>query len=115
MTVMFRVRTLPPTQLPTPVSNGAAELPLRVGPASVAAAAEGWGWLPVLSVVCALGLVILATAFTGGRTDEWWANPLFWVGFLVTAVPVAVRLLSPDASRTERIGLVSLLRLALYM
>lgn len=40
---------------------------------------------------------------------------LFWAGLVVVFAPVAFRLLSRDATRTERLGLVAVLGFALYV
>ncbi|MCL4466870.1 MAG: hypothetical protein M1389_12740 [Chloroflexi bacterium] len=75
---------------------------------------ENWGWLPLLCVVDALGLLLLAIADTGARQGASFAVPLFWVGLLLLFVPTAARLSWRTASRRERIGLVVVLGLALH-
>ena len=44
-----------------------------------------------------------------------WANDLFWLGLVVLYLPIALRLLKEDVSRDERIGLVVILGVALYL
>jgi hypothetical protein len=75
----------------------------------------GWGWLPVLSVVSATGLFILALADNSGRTRAPWADVLFWLGLLVAFVPVALRTLSCQASRQESIALLLVLAITLHL
>lgn len=73
------------------------------------------GWLPLLSVVAAVGTLITALAYTGARAEAAWAQPLFWIALLVGALPVASRLLSPTASRRERIGLLVVFGITLHL
>jgi hypothetical protein len=80
-----------------------------------AVAQTSWGWLPALSLVAALGLLIVARAYNAGRDGVAWALPFYWVGMLIMFLPVAARLLLPNVARTERIGLVCLLGLDLYL
>lgn len=72
------------------------------------------GWLPALSVVVAAGLVLVALAFLSSRAGQHWGDPLFWLGILTFTLPVGLRLISPDASREERMGLLVLAGLAFY-
>ncbi len=74
-----------------------------------------WGWFPALSLVSALGLLLTATAYTGSRSGASWAELLFWIGLLVIVLPIAVRLISIEASRVERLSLLVWLGLALYI
>jgi hypothetical protein len=73
------------------------------------------GWLPALSLVSAVGVLLLALAYDGGRNAASWADPLFWFGLIVLFLPVAGRLLSSQASRGERIALLVVLGMALYL
>ncbi|TME03322.1 MAG: hypothetical protein E6I80_19445 [Chloroflexi bacterium] len=79
------------------------------------AAADRWGWLPALSLTSAVGVFLLALAYNGGRDAAQWADPLFWFGLLVLFLPIAGRLLSLRASRRERIALLVVLGMALYL
>ena len=76
---------------------------------------DDWGWLPTLSLVSAVGLLLLALADAGGRSSAPWADLLFWIGLLVVFVPVSIRILSRKASRRESIALLLLLTTALYV
>jgi hypothetical protein len=73
------------------------------------------GWLPGLSLVSALGLLVMAMTFRASRLEAVWAEALFWTSLIVIVAPIAYRLASADAERSERIGLVVLLGLALYL
>ncbi len=76
---------------------------------------QGWGWLPGLSVIAAIGLLVVVTAYNGGRNGQDWATILRWIGLLVLFAPISARLLHPSASPRERLGLVLVLGLALYL
>lgn len=75
----------------------------------------GWGWLPALCVTASVGLLVVALADRAGINGEPLAEPLFWLGILIILTPFAIRLLTGDAARRERIGLVVVLGLALYL
>jgi len=88
----------------------------RTVSAAIAQPTQGdWGWLPAVSLVNACGLLLIAfgntAALSGSRYAEW----LFWLGLLVLIVPTALRLISVEAARKERIGLVVVLGLAFYL
>ncbi len=68
-----------------------------------------WGWLPVLSVTGAVGVLLVAIAAEAGRVSSQWADPLFWLGLLVLFVPVVVRIISPKPTRRERVALIVML------
>jgi hypothetical protein len=77
--------------------------------------AEGWGWLPALSLVGALGVLQMALADNAARGGASWAVLLFWTALLTLFVPMAARLLMPAVARRERIGLLAVLGLELYV
>jgi len=74
-----------------------------------------WGWMPILSLTSAVGVFLVALAYEGGRLATQWANPLFWFGLLMLFLPIAVRLLSRQPTRRERIALLILLAITLYL
>jgi hypothetical protein len=78
-----------------------------------------WGMLPLLSLTSAVGLLLVALAFTQSRAAPVLADSptsiLFWAGLLVMIAPIAWRLYGVQVSRTERLGLVALLTLGLYL
>lgn len=82
--------------------------------ATAAVRAGNWGWLPVLSVVGAVGVLLLALAHTGARYNALWAQPLYWLALVVVVVPISTRLLMPNLARQERIGLVMFMGAAVY-
>ncbi|MDQ6670699.1 MAG: hypothetical protein M3069_08095, partial [Chloroflexota bacterium] len=79
------------------------------------AATKGWGWLPGLSLVGALALFVVALAINGARSGAMWAEPLFWLGLLGLFGPIAVRVAGVATMPGERLGLVVMLGLGLYL
>jgi hypothetical protein len=75
----------------------------------------GWGWLPSLSLVMAIGLGLVVWAYHGGRQEAPWSDGLRWIGLSVLYVPSAIRMLGASASRRERQGLVLALGLGFYL
>ena len=73
------------------------------------------GLAPLLAVVAAGGLLMIAFGNNAARVGQGEAQPLFWGGLVVVYAPIALRLLSKSASREERIALALLLGGALYM
>ncbi len=74
-----------------------------------------WGGLPLIGLTSACGLLLVALAFNGGRAMARWTDLPLWLGLILLFVPCAARLLSPHASRTERLGIVTLFGVALYL
>lgn len=76
---------------------------------------ELWGWLPVQSVIVALGVLLVAVACSGSRAGAAWADGVFWVGYLTIVCLPIVRLTMRGVSRQERICTLLLVGLALYL
>lgn len=80
---------------------------------------RSFGVFPEVALVTSIGLIILALAFTslrlGGPLPEAVSEVAFWIGLLLITLPTANRLLGRSASRLERISLVVLMGLALYI
>lgn len=93
----------------------AAVQPQPIDLAVPAAPTRGWGWLPALSLISALGLVLVALADTLSRSGSGQYEFLLWVGALALIVPVAVRLASTAPARRERIGLIVVTVVGLYL
>jgi hypothetical protein len=74
-----------------------------------------FGLAPLLAVVAAVALVLVALGDNAARLSGGEAQPLFWGGLVLIYMPIALRLLSNSASREERLALVVLLGLALYL
>lgn len=91
--------------------------PTRAHPAAAPvrrAVSDGLGWLPLLSSVGSLGLLVVAFANTRAISGDVHAEALLWLGLFLIFAPLATRQLAFDISRTERIGLVITLLLLLY-
>jgi hypothetical protein len=78
-------------------------------------AEENWGWFPALTLVNALGLLLIAFANSGALAGSWGMEALFWAGLLTILLPSAIRLVALDLSRRERITIVTGLGIALYL
>lgn len=76
---------------------------------------ESWGWFPALTLVNALGLLLIAFANSGALAMRWGAEFLFWAGLLLMVIPSAVRLVRLDLARRERVAIVAGLGLGLYL
>ena len=84
---------------PARCAVGGSAQPARslIDPLPLAAGAS-WGRLPALSLLSALGLLLVALANNGARVGAAWADVLFWAGLLLLFVPPAVRLIAPAPS-----------------
>lgn len=74
-----------------------------------------WGWLPALSLVSACGLLLIALGNAAALAGSPDAGMGFWAGLLILLAPTATRLIALEPSRRERIGLVLLLGMGLYL
>ncbi|HVU68817.1 MAG TPA: hypothetical protein VHD63_16900 [Ktedonobacteraceae bacterium] len=73
------------------------------------------GWLPALTVTCALGLFTVSTAYNAARANESSAELYYWLGLGLTFLPALVRVILPQASRVERIGLLCVVTACLFL
>lgn len=101
--------------LPAPVPSSAEGVAAKSMRAIDTAQVYSWGWLPALSLTNAIGLLLVAVADTLSRSAAGQYELLFWAGLLLMIVPSAARLASREPARRERIGLVILLGLGLYL
>jgi hypothetical protein len=62
-----------------------------------------------------VGLTLVLVADAAARTGVSWAEWLFWIGLLVLLVPIAARIVSESPSDDERLALVAILAVALYV
>lgn len=74
-----------------------------------------WGWLPLLTLVSALGLLLIAYGFSITRN----AGPsrlrdFFYPGVLMLFTPMVARLITPYASRIERVLLLCMTGVGCY-
>ena len=75
----------------------------------------GWGWFSYLTVGAALSLVAVALGYAGGRGGWPWATDLYWITLAGLFFPVAARIAWPSVSRRERVSLVVMLGVTLYL
>ena len=63
-----------------------------------------------------MGLLSVAASYAGSRAETWWAPWAFWLGLLIIFTPIGVRvILIQESSRRERLGLLLMLGLLLYL
>jgi hypothetical protein len=89
--------------------------PTEVAPAEPVDSQGGLGLFPDIAVVAGVGLLLVAVGVTLARADIRFAELSFWVGIVTIVGPIGWRLLSIEASARERLGLVILMGLALYV
>jgi hypothetical protein len=68
-----------------------------------------------LALAASAGVVLAAIAAVGSRQGHDWARTAFWAAVVLIAAPIAVRACGSRASRAERIGLVAVFTVALYL
>jgi hypothetical protein len=73
------------------------------------------GRLAPLALSTGVGLLLCAVANALSRATLTPAMPFYWAGILLVAVPIFYRLTSEDASARERLTLVCMLGLSLYL
>jgi hypothetical protein len=69
---------------------------------------------PVIALLAAIGLLLCSLANVLSRETLEPSQLIYWLGILLIAVPIFLRLTSNEPSYRERFGLVLLLGLALY-
>lgn len=77
--------------------------------------AGNWGWMPIISLICSCGLLLIAVVNTAMRQGYTTLEGLFWIGLVVIVFPVGLRLTSSETTRRERIALIAMFGLALYL
>jgi hypothetical protein len=65
--------------------------------------------------VASVSIALVAAANVGAAAQTPWGEPAFWMGLLGLVVPVGLRLWSDVPDRRERIGLILLLGVGLYL
>jgi hypothetical protein len=71
--------------------------------------------LPGIAATMGLGLVLVALADVLGGNGSRWGEPAFWAGMGLLWIPPVVRLLGTEARRRERIALLLLLGMGMYV
>lgn len=112
-------------KLPAPVRHAISTLITRAGDPEPEAPPKympmmsprpkTWGWLSVLMLTSAGGVLSIAYGYTALRFGEASMEIFFWLGILLIFVPTAVRLILPALSRFERITLVCVVGISLYL
>ena len=103
------------TLLPTPTEPLMTERAAAPARARTQISTQIWGIFPYLAVTHSIALVIVAAAGVLSRRGDELAPVLLWIGLLTIFVPTAARLLSFSAERQERIALIVLLGISLYL
>jgi hypothetical protein len=73
------------------------------------------GWIPQLAVCGAVGLLLCTAADALSRSTVSSSQTLFWLGLLAIFTPIVARLCLSDTGRGERLVLVCLLGVLLYL
>lgn len=68
-----------------------------------------------LAAAAGMGLMTVALADTVARSGSSWASPWFWAGMLMIWMPITLRIVEREATRSERIALLVLLGMAIYV
>src|SRR6266571_612329 len=113
-------------KLPLPVQHAIAAVLARAGDPepevphtgdqkAAGSPAIAWGWLPILTLTSALAMLPVAYAYTSSRSGTAGAATFFWLGVLLMFVPPVVRLISPAASRFERMNLLCVVGACFYL
>jgi hypothetical protein len=76
---------------------------------------ERVGLVPLITASTGAGLFLIGLADDQSRRDTALTLPLFWLGIMCIAGPTTWRLLSPEPSRYQRLGVTLILGLALYV
>jgi hypothetical protein len=78
---------------------------------------QNWelGWFPAISFAGAICLLIVAWGFNGARRGDPYHELVFWLGILPFYALIAWRIVSPLPLRRERLSLVLLAGIGLYL
>lgn len=106
-TVLTRARDAQPEVL-SPISHTSRQQ-------AAGSQTPAWGWLPMLTLTSTLGMLSVAYANNSARYGATGVDIFFWLGVLLIFVPSLVRLISPAASRFERISLLCVVGICCYL
>lgn len=81
----------------------------------VRATTQQYRWFAVVTLCSAAGIALCEVGDALSRSTRSTSQLPFWAGLMLILVPVVLRLLSPEAARGERISLVLLVGLSLYL
>jgi hypothetical protein len=79
------------------------------------AQSNSWGVFPEIAVTQGCGLLFLAAVNTAGRFALPWALDIFYIALIILYLPAFIRLLMENVSRRERIALVVMTAVTLFM
>jgi hypothetical protein len=108
-------RAFGPVVIAPPSRRTKKRVPAHREPAEPSHAGMDARRLALLAGAMAQGLIAVALADVLGRDGSEWAEPLFWAGMAMLWVPPMLRITGRDAGRNERIALLVLLGMALYV
>ncbi|HEX4008889.1 MAG TPA: hypothetical protein VHX62_02705 [Solirubrobacteraceae bacterium] len=72
-------------------------------------------WWCICTLAAACGVLVFALADRASREGADSKSALYWIALILMVLPTALRLSAPDARRGERLGLVAILGLAMYL
>lgn len=91
------------------------DLPVMVDTSVRQTAPRDLGAVPALALLAACGLAVVAVADALSRTGQAHAELFFWVGLVLIFLPTLVRLTSLSPSRSERVTLILMVGIGLYL
>jgi hypothetical protein len=106
------VQVSTPVVTPVPAKEKGSLLPRLM---DWAGGTNMWGWLPELALYQSAVLMFLAWAFVRARAGLGSSEFLLWVSLTALIFPSAFRLAMAQPVRRERIGLILLLGMSLYL
>ncbi len=74
-----------------------------------------WGWFPSLALWTSVTIAAAAAAAEANRLALGWASAVFYASIALLVLPIAGRLVWPQTSRLERIALLLLAALGLFL
>jgi hypothetical protein len=74
-----------------------------------------WGRLPVISLLMAIGLLLLTVTGILSRNGSNWADLLYWLSLILIFSPAASRFISRNISQVEGIGIIIVLSVGTYL
>ncbi|HET6391056.1 hypothetical protein [Hyphomicrobium sp.] len=89
--------------------------PAEAGYPQERATTADWGWFPSLALWAGVCIALAATGTQANRWSAAWASPLFYAAIGLLVLPISARLVWPTPSRLERIALLLLAALGLFL
>jgi len=77
---------------------------------------SGWGHTSLVSIIIALGILVISLGCVFGRAGLVNLSILFfWIGLVLIVFPTAIRFMSLDLSRTEAVGIILVLSVGTFL